>query len=125
MNSSFYRSAIVFPDESIVSFLPVKVYQLHLEIRQQALTITLISVALAINSQIPDTTCTACCCSFMISSISIFSIFNSFLGLLITYYSISPIQCKYTKQNCHMAVLQKIQFDRYRSSFGRYCFMAI
>lgn len=52
MNSSFYRSAIVFPDESIVSFLSVKVYQLRLEIRQQALTITLIPVASAIYSQI-------------------------------------------------------------------------
>ena len=52
MNSSFYRSAIVFPDESIVPFLSVKVYQLRLEIRQQALTITLISVALAIYSRI-------------------------------------------------------------------------
>lgn len=52
MNSSFYHSVIVFPDGSIISFLSVKVYQLRLEIRQQALTFTLISVALAIYSQI-------------------------------------------------------------------------
>ena len=48
----FIAWAIVFPYGYIVSFLFVKVYQLRLEIRQQALTITLISVALAIYSQI-------------------------------------------------------------------------
>jgi hypothetical protein len=56
MNSSFYRLAIVFPDEFIVPFLPAEVYQLRLEIRQQGLTIVLITVALAIYSRILNCT---------------------------------------------------------------------